>query len=262
MNASKPTNATLSPKPVVSCQHLGKNFTSQGNTIDVIKNLSLEVYEGEFTVLMGGSGSGKSTLLYLLSGLEQATSGSIYFEATDLSTLSEQSQAFLRRKGMGFVFQSFNLVPNLSILENILIAGYLTDTDKATVEANAERLLDSMDLLTLANRLPAQISGGQQQRASIARSLINAPTILFADEPTGALNSSAGKMVLDHFSMLAEQGQTIFMVTHELRAACRADRVLYMKDGALHGDYRFSAKEEALAAREATLFDWLTHRGW
>jgi putative ABC transport system ATP-binding protein len=244
------------------CKNLNKTFHSQGSSVEVIKSLTLDVYEGEFTALMGGSGSGKSTLLYLLSGLESSTSGSVYFSDNDLSTMAENQQSILRRTGMGFVFQAFNLVPNLSLLENILVAGYLGSEPKDSVEDNAMALLQSMELHELADRLPAQVSGGQQQRASIARSLINSPKVLFADEPTGALNSSAGEMVLDHFSSLSTQGQTIFMVTHELRAACRGDRVLYMKDGNLHGEYRFDPMQTSVQEREASLFKWLSAQGW
>jgi putative ABC transport system ATP-binding protein len=255
-------NSSELGNPLFGCKNLGKTFTSQGSSVEVIKDLTLDVYQGDFTALMGGSGSGKSTLLYLLSGLETITSGNVWFENHDLSTMSEKAQSILRRKGMGFVFQAFNLVPNLSLLENILVAGYLGSTDKNGVEKKAMSILNSMELGDLSERLPSQVSGGQQQRASIARSLINCPDVLFADEPTGALNSSAGEMVLDHFSQLAKQGQTIFMVTHELRAACRGDRVLYMKDGKLHGEYRFSVSEDSYEKREKSLFNWLSAQGW
>jgi putative ABC transport system ATP-binding protein len=255
-------NSSELGNPLFGCKNLGKTFTSKGSSVEVIKDLTLDVYQGDFTALMGGSGSGKSTLLYLLSGLETITSGNVWFENHDLSTMSEKGQSILRRKGMGFVFQAFNLVPNLSLLENILVAGYLGSTDKNSVEKRAMSILNSMELGDLSERLPSQVSGGQQQRASIARSLINLPDVLFADEPTGALNSSAGEMVLDHFSELATQGQTIFMVTHELRAACRGDRVLYMKDGRLHGEYRFSVLEDSYAKREISLFNWLSAQGW
>ncbi len=260
MSTAESVNATQSC--FLSCKNLIKTFASQGTEVNVIKDLTLDVYEGEFTVLMGGSGSGKSTLLYLLSGLETTTSGNVIFNNRNLSNMTESQQSVLRRSAMGFVFQAFNLIPNLSLLENILVAGYLGDEGKKDIEAKAMELLERMNLKELADRLPSQISGGQQQRASIARSLINSPRILFADEPTGALNSSAGEMVLDYFSELSSQGQSIFMVTHELRAACRGDRVLFMKDGCLHGEYRFTPEQSCFQERESSLFQWLSAQGW
>jgi putative ABC transport system ATP-binding protein len=163
---------------------------------------------------------------------------------------------------MGFVFQAFNLVPNLTLLENLLAAGYLTDAGKADIEQRAQKLLSDMGISELANRLPAQISGGEQQRAAIARALINEPKILFADEPTGALNSASGTRVLDQFSALAKDNQTIFMVTHDLKAACRGKRILFLQDGELKGEFRFEAGMDSLEQREESLFSWLSAQGW
>jgi putative ABC transport system ATP-binding protein len=249
-------------EPIISCQNLQKSFKSQDIEVEVIRDTTLEVHEGEFTVLMGSSGSGKSTLLYLLSGLETVSGGQIWFDGQEISNLKEKSLSLLRRKGMGFVFQAFNLIPNLSLLENILAAGYLGDAPKKQVEERARELLETMGLGKLADRLPAQVSGGEQQRAATARALINSPQVLFADEPTGALNSAAGMRVLEYFGEISKQNQTIFMVTHDLRAACSGDRVLFMRDGLIQGDYRFPAESRTFEQREEALFAWLTEQGW
>jgi putative ABC transport system ATP-binding protein len=247
---------------LLSCQNLSKTYESDGRAVDVIRNVSLEIFPGDFTVLMGSSGSGKSSLLYLLSGLESISSGSISFDGQDITRWSEEQLSLLRRRGMGFVFQAFNLVPNLTLLENILAAGYLTDAGKTDIEQRAKKLLSDMGISDLANRLPAQISGGEQQRAAIARALVNAPKILFADEPTGALNSASGTRVLDQFSALAMDNQTIFMVTHDLKAACRGKRILFLRDGELKGEFRFEAGMDSLEQREESLFSWLSAQGW
>jgi len=247
---------------IIQCQDVHKSFASAGAKVDVIRGVSLGVSKGEFTVLMGGSGSGKSTLLYLLSGLETHDQGNIEFDGHDIGKMDESRLSLLRREGMGYVFQAFNLVPDLTLLENVLIAGYLGSRSKAEMEEQAVSLLARLGLAELKNRLPSQVSGGEQQRASIARALINAPTVLFADEPTGALNSAAGKTVLDNFASLAEQGQTLFMVTHELRAACYGDRVIYMMDGQVQGEFRFDIPRDEFVQREKQLFSWLTEQGW
>ncbi len=247
---------------LMSCANLSKSFQSDGEPVAVIRDVSLEIYQGDFTILMGSSGSGKSTLLYLLSGLESISGGQIWFESEEISSHSEKKLALLRRSGMGFVFQSFNLVPNLTLLENVLAAGYLTSSSSKEIEAQAVQLLEGMGLGKLIGRLPAQVSGGEQQRAATARALINSPRILFADEPTGALNSASGTAVLDQFSALAEQDQTIFMVTHDLKAACRGHRVLFLRDGELHGEFKFESGDQTYEQREEALFGWLSTRGW
>ena len=247
---------------LMSCASLSKSFESDGEPVAVIRDVSLEIYQGDFTILMGSSGSGKSTLLYLLIGLESISSGQVWFEGAEISSYSEKNLALLRRSGMGFVFQAFNLVPNLTLLENVLAAGYLTVSAKKDIEARAVQLLEDMGLGKLTGRLPAQVSGGEQQRAATARALINSPRILFADEPTGALNSASGTAVLDQFSALSEQDQTIFMVTHDLKAACRGNRVLFLQDGVLHGEFKFDVTHQGHEQREEVLFHWLSARGW
>lgn len=245
---------------IVTCRDLRKEFVTAGKTTPIVSGVDLDVFEGDYTVLMGGSGSGKSTLLYLLSGLDKANAGTVSFAGEDLHKLSERAQAQLRREGMGFVFQAFNLIPTLSLIENVRLAGLLGNQD--SLEATSMEILRDLDLADHASKRPGQLSGGQQQRGAIARALINNPRMLFADEPTGALNSAAGEAVLDLFDRLSTRGQSIFMVTHELRAACRGDRVLFMQDGGIKGDFRFADHPGKTTDRESLLFNWLTEQGW
>ncbi len=247
---------------LLSCTDVFKNYRSSDAEVEVIRGVSLDVRRGEFTVLMGSSGSGKSTLLYLLSGLEAVSSGDVWLDGRKISASSEKELSLLRRNSMGFVFQAFNLVPNLSLLENVLVAGYLRAGSKSHVKEKSMQLLCKLGLEKICHRLPAEVSGGEQQRAATARALVNDPLILFADEPTGALNSSAGQNVLEHLASLADQSQSIFMVTHDLRAACAGDRVIFMRDGRIHGEFRFADELRSLKQREESLFSWLTEQGW
>jgi len=247
---------------LLSCHGVFKSYRSDDAEVEVIRGVNLDVRRGEFTVLMGSSGSGKSTLLYLLSGLDTVSSGDVWLDGQKISTSSEKELSLLRRKSMGFVFQAFNLVPNLSLLENVMLAGYLSAGSKKQVMEKSMQLLCKFGLEKICHRLPAQVSGGEQQRAATARALVNDPLILFADEPTGALNSSAGQNVLEHFAGLADQNQSIFMVTHDLRAACAGDRVIFMRDGRIHGEFRFPDEVRSLKQREESLFVWLTGQGW
>jgi len=230
--------------------------------VRALHNVDLEVREGELTVLMGSSGSGKSTLLYLLSGLEQASSGEISFGGERVDLMDETQLSLLRRGGIGFVFQAILLVPHLTLLENIVVPGYLLGGDRGAVLDRAQGLLDSLGIGDLGHRLPAQVSGGEQQRAAIARALVNAPRAILADEPTGALNSSAGNAVLDTFRDLNGDGQTILMATHEVKAACYGDRVVYLRDGEVISELRFDDGGASEDGREALLIDWLSTKGW
>lgn len=250
-------------KVIIKTEDLCKTYVSEGEGVHVIKNVNIEIYEGDFTVIMGSSGSGKSTLLYLLSGLETITSGEVDVLETSMKELKGKSLAEFRRNTIGFIFQAINLVPSLSLLENVILPGYLVDRNKHRVDKRAEDLLELMEVLEQKNRMPSQVSGGQQQRAAIARALINNPSILFADEPTGALNSTSGENVLDQLTELNRKGQTIVMVTHDLKAAVRANRILFLRDGRIDGDlplpkYNKAEKEY----REKEVFSYLTEMGW
>ena len=248
---------------ILKGKNLTKLYSSEKSEVAALDNLNLEIYNGEYAAIMGPSGSGKSTLLHVLCGLDSLTGGSVSISNTQINTMSEKELSLFRREEIGFIFQAFNLVPNLTILENILISGFLTKTNRSVVKNKALDLLKSMEISELADRLPSEISGGEKQRAAIARALINSPSILFADEPTGNLNSASTGNVLDIFSKINKNKQTIITVTHELQAACRADRVFYIKDGRINDIYTFSGDDTLdYTQKENELFKWLSKRGW
>jgi putative ABC transport system ATP-binding protein len=245
-------------KPILRANNINKTFDK---THFVVKDVTVCIEKGEFTVIMGNSGSGKSTLLFMLSGLDSLSSGTVWINDLPVHGRSEKDLAVLRRNSVGFVFQDNNLIPGLTILENILIAGYLTPRAGKKVLQNAHALLEELDLATLANRYPGEISGGQMQRAAIARAMINNPLILFADEPTGNLNSQSSDIVLKCFAELSKRGQTIVMVTHDLKSACRGSQLLFMKDGSLDGGLILNPSHNALE-KEQELRAWLQRKGW
>lgn len=251
----------MDKKIIIKTESLEKVYNSSTPKNIVLKNINLEINEGEFTIIMGNSGSGKSTLLYLLSGLDKPTSGSIMFREKSIHNLKEKALAKIRRKDIGFVFQEHNLVSELSIIENILIAGYLTKKKRKLVQEKAQLLMNKLEIAQLANRMPSEVSGGERQRCSIARGLINNPMILMADEPTGNLNSSASEKVLNSFKEINKEGQSILMVTHDIKSACYGDRVIFLKDGQIVDNFFFN-KEEELAIRQNNLLTWLQNLGW
>ena len=242
---------------------LCKTFVSGKEGFNAIKNVNIEIYEKEFTVIMGSSGSGKSTLLYMLSGMDSITSGDVIFDGVSIRDFKEKNMAEFRRNSIGFVFQAMNLVPDLTIFENITVPGYLTCRNKLKVNEKADELLSLVEMEDMKGRYPSEVSGGQKQRAAIARALINSPEVIFADEPTGALNSSQGQNVLNLLTDLNINGQTIVMVTHDLKAAVRADRILFIRDGRIDGDLRLERySDEKREEREKTIFSYLSEKGW
>lgn len=249
---------------MIRTKDLVKTFLTSGHGLNAVDHINLEIYQEDFTVIMGSSGSGKSTLLYVLSGLDQMTSGDVLYENTSLLDLNEQKAAKFRREEIGFVFQAVNLIPNLTLLDNIAIAGYLTKRPKKDVETDAINLLTMMGLANEKDRLPSMVSGGQAQRAAIARSLINQPKVLFADEPTGSLNSTSSEVVLDMFTKINQDfKKTIVMVTHDIKAAIRADRIIFLKDGKIDGDLRldrYNYKDKL--SRESHILEYLQAKGW
>ncbi len=229
----------------------------------VLKNVDLELYKGDFTVIMGASGAGKSTLLYALSGMDTPTLGKITFGDKVISDLSSDGLAVFRREHCGFVFQQIYLIDSMSVFDNVMAAGLLVSSDKKAVAERAEKLFDAVDIPEETRRkFPTQISGGEAQRVGIVRALINSPEILFADEPTGALNSKTGLDVLNTLTSFNEQGQSVVMVTHDMRSARRGNRILYLKDGSIMGEcdlgkYRPDDKE-----RHEKLSAFLVKMGW
>src|SRR5712692_147357 len=213
----------------------------QGGVTGALNGVSLTVEEGEFTAVMGPSGSGKSTLLNLIAGLDRPSSGSVIVAGTDLASLGEGGLARFRRDRIGFVFQFFHLLPNLTALENVLIPAQLKGN---VVPGRARELLDQLGIKEVADKYPARLSGGQQQRIAIARALINNPTLLLADEPTGALDTHSGEQVMELLGRLHRDGQTILLVTHDAKLATRhAARVLSVLDGKIVDDARLESLE-------------------
>src|SRR3984893_15508276 len=214
----------------------------QGGVTGALNGVSLSVEEGEFTAVMGPSGSGKSTLLNLVAGLDRPRSGSVMVAGSDLGSMGETALARFRRDHIGFVFQFFHLLPNLTVLENILIPAQLKT--RVSAEARGRELLSQLGIADLADRYPAKLSGGQQQRVSIARALINEPTLLLADDPTGALDTRSGDEVMELLRDLHRQGKTILLVTHDAKLATRyAARVVSVMDGRIVDDARLETVE-------------------
>ena len=248
---------------VLEAKALSKSFAANGVQNHVLSNIDLEIYEGDFTVIMGSSGSGKSTLLYSLSGMDTITDGSILFEGTDIAKMKEKQLAMLRRHKFGFVFQQMNLVSNLSLYENVVVPAYLTKQDRKMVNQRADELLSQVGIKEQKKRLPSQVSGGEQQRTCMVRAIMNHPQIIFADEPTGALNKQTGIEVLDLMTQFNEQGQSILMVTHDVKAAARGNRILYIEDGKIVGELNLNRYEkENTKSAETQITSWLLARGW
>ena len=249
---------------LIKAKDLCKSYANEGLQNHVLNNINLEIMEKDFTVIMGSSGSGKSTLLYCLSGMDTITSGEVYFKEKAMHSMKSDDLAILRRKNIGFIFQQMHLVSNLSLYENIVVPGYLLKKYKPKeINKKAKDLLKSVGLSKLEKRLPSQVSGGEQQRGSIARALINEPDLIFADEPTGALNSKSRYEVLDLLTEVNEKGQGILMVTHDVKAAIRANRIIYIEDGKIVGDMNIQAyKEDDKKSREIQVLSWLSSKGW
>lgn len=249
---------------ILSARNLCKSFASNGIQNHVLDNINLTIYENEFTVIMGASGSGKSTLLYGLSGMDRISSGEVLYRNLCISDMNEKQVTTLRREEFGFIFQQMHLVSNLTLFENVAVPGYLVKKRKSEeVKMHAFELLLSMNLEDAQKRLPSQVSGGEQQRAAIARAIINNPRILFADEPTGSLNRKNSCDVLDLLTKLHENGQTILMVTHDIHSAIRADRILYLEDGSITGELTLrSYHKEEVKSRETQINSWLSSMEW
>lgn len=229
----------------------------------VLKNIDLELYQGDFTVIMGASGAGKSTLLYALSGMDTPSLGTITFDDKVISGLSQDGLAVFRRRYCGFVFQQIYLIDGMSVMDNVLAAGLLVNRDKKALVARAKELFAAVDISEeTQKKFPAQLSGGEAQRVGIVRGLINSPEILFADEPTGALNSQTGLDVLDTLTKFNEQGQSVVMVTHDMRSARRGNRILYLKDGVILSECDLGKYTPGDTARREKLAAFLSEMGW
>lgn len=248
---------------IIETKSLCKSFDTDGENYNVIKNMDLKIYKGDFTVIMGSSGSGKTTLMYLLSGMDSATMGHVKMLGKDFKKMDKKEIDKIRREDISFVFQGINLINDLNIYENVAAPTYKMKRDKNELKGDIDKLLDAFGLKEHARKYPSQLSGGQKQRAAICRALINNPKVIFADEPTGALNSSSGKDVLDILTRINNKGQSIVMVTHDVKAACRANRLLYIKDGRIDGELTMpeyvSLDEDE---RKKQILSFLSSKGW
>ena len=249
---------------ILRTEKLCKSFSNGGVQQHVIKNLDMEIREGDFTVIMGSSGSGKSTLLYALSGMDKPSMGKVIFNGKEIQDLSNDELAVFRRGNCGFVFQSIYLLENQTVLDNVLTGALIVQKNSPELVNKAKELLKKTGLNEeVWNKYPSQLSGGESQRVGIVRAVINDPKILFADEPTGQLNSASSRDVLDIFTDIHKNGQSIVMVTHDLKTALRGTRVLYLRDGGVVGDHSMpNFCEDDIKERRNNLTSFLEDMGW
>ena len=240
----------------------GKGMTKAFGDNTVLHEIDVEIFSGDFTVVMGASGSGKSTLLYTLSGMDRLSSGQLFYQGQILTDASEKKLTKLRAEDFGFVFQSTHLISNLTLHENIRMAGLIGKMTDRETKQRTDDFISWMKLDGAKDRLPSQVSGGEAQRAAVARAVINKPTLLFADEPTGALNKANSVEVLNLLSSLHAEGQSVLLVTHDKEAALRGNRILYLEDGAIIGELELPAYAGKDRSREEKLSAWLEGLGW
>lgn len=233
---------------ILRVEHLRKVYNDRfgGNQVEALKDVSFSVEQGEFIAVMGESGSGKTTLLNLLAALDRPTEGKILLDEMDITKINDSSIAQFRRENLGFVFQDFNLLDNFSIRDNIYLPLVLSNTSKKQMDSLLAPLSAQLGIGDILEKYPYEVSGGQKQRAAIARALITAPKLVLADEPTGALDSRSSTQVMKMFTDIYSAGQTILVVTHSIKTACNAGRVLFIRDGQLFNQlYRGNMDNEA-----------------
>lgn len=248
---------------ILEARDLCKTFSNKSIQQHVLKNLNISINKGDFVVIMGSSGSGKSTLLYALSGMDRPTLGKIQFNGKEISQYTNDQLAVFRRKNCGFVFQQNYLNDTMSVLDNIMVSGLLANRDRKAIAKKGKELLLQTGLTDECfYKFPTQLSGGEAQRVALVRGIINTPSILFADEPTGALNSQNTVNVLDILSKINEEGQSIVMVTHDMKAARRGNRVLYLKDGMIMDELDLGRYVSGDQDRHEKLRQFLGEMGW
>lgn len=231
---------------LLDVKNVRKVYTTRfgGNQVEALKDVNFSVEQGEYVAIMGESGSGKSTLLNILAALDKPTEGKVFLKEKDLSKVKEKEMAAFRRNNLGFVFQDYNLLDTFSLKDNIFLPLVLSGTSHKEMERRLLPLADKLGIKNLLEKYPYEVSGGQKQRAAVARAVITQPQLLLADEPTGALDSKAAKELLKLFTSLNQDGQTILMVTHSVKAASTAGRVLFIKDGRVfHQIYKGNLSE-------------------
>lgn len=249
---------------ILEVNNLKKVYTTRlgGNQVEALKNLSFSVEEGEYVAIMGESGSGKTTLLNILAALDKPTGGQVILNGKNIVDIREKEISAFRRDNLGFVFQDFNLLDNFSLKDNIVLPLVLSGVDYKEMERRITPIAAQLGILDILGKYPYEVSGGQKQRAAVARALIIKPELVLADEPTGALDSKATEDLLTLFNKINERGQTILMVTHSTKAASHARRVLFIKDGEVfHQIYRGNLTSEELYAKISDTLTMLTTGG-
>ena len=249
---------------VISVKELCKTYIIKKNSNNVLRNISFDLKDGEFIAVMGPSGSGKSTLLYTVSGMDAMTSGKVDFGGKDLGSLDRKELSKLRLTEMGFIFQQMYMMKKLCVLDNIVLPAYQAGVPRKDANKHAEELMRRLDIIDIAEHEVNEVSGGQLQRACLCRALINGPKVIFADEPTGALNSKAAADVMRELVNANREGTSIMMVTHSVRVAAMSDKVLYLMDGDIQGEIELGklTDEGSITGRERLLSNWLMERGW
>lgn len=249
---------------ILEVNNLKKVYTTRlgGNQVEALKKLSFSVEEGEYVAIMGESGSGKTTLLNILAALDKPTGGQVILNGKNIVDIREKEISAFRRENLGFVFQDFNLLDNFSLKDNIVLPLVLSGVDYKEMERRITPIAAQLGILDILGKYPYEVSGGQKQRAAVARALIIKPELVLADEPTGALDSKATEDLLTLFNKINERGQTILMVTHSTKAASHARRVLFIKDGEVfHQIYRGNLTSEELYAKISDTLTMLTTGG-
>ncbi len=249
---------------ILEVNDLCKTYIINKRQNNVLCNVTFSIDEGEMVAIMGPSGSGKSTLLYTVSGMDKMTAGEVNFCGRSMAELNENELAAVRLDDMGFIFQQMYMMKNLSVLDNIILPACKSDKIKESRKETVQRgrdLMRRLGIADIADNDINEVSGGQLQRACICRSMINDPKMIFADEPTGALNRTSSEEVMDELAKLNEGGTTIMLVTHDAKVAAKCTRVLYIVDGNIKGEYNIN-REDALRDRERSLNNWLLEMGW
>jgi len=236
--------------PLIQLENISKSYSDGDVKTPALCNISFGIKEGEFVAIMGPSGSGKSTLLHILGFLDEQTEGKYFFDGKEFSNYSDDELAHVRNKKMGFIFQSFNLLPRTSVLENVKLPLYYSNIKESSWDHMAMKAIDMVGLSHRAHHLTSQLSGGEQQRAAIARALVHAPQVIFADEPTGNLDSKSGGQIMEFLEKLNDIGHTVILITHETYTAQYSKRIIRLKDGEVESDrlveegHRHRGKEE------------------
>lgn len=251
---------------ILEVKDLCKTYVINKRQNNVLKNVNFTISEGEMVAIMGPSGSGKSTLLYAVSGMDSITAGEVDFDGKNIAKMNQKALANLRLDEMGFIFQQMYMMKNLSVLDNIILPACQSDKIKESRRETTERgyaLMRKLGIIDVADNDINEVSGGQLQRACICRSMINKPKMIFADEPTGALNRSSSDEVMEELAKLNSDGTTIMLVTHDVKVAAKCSRTLYIVDGNIQGEYKLGKYDSSkLRDRERALNGWLMEMGW